>query len=149
MIRFKWVYTVALLWAWPLSVMGSDLIDNNNGTVSDRETGLTWQQTENCCSGQRLARNYCEALVLAGHDDWRLPNIKELESIVDDEANHPSINTVFFPLTATNILGFWSSTAYAADTHYFWKVNFETGDLNHYSVEEEELRIRCVRGGEE
>jgi hypothetical protein len=57
---------------------------NGGGTVTDRATGLVWQQAD---SGQthnwRDALAYCENLSLAGHNDWRLPNAKELQSIVD------------------------------------------------------------------
>jgi hypothetical protein len=58
--------------------------DNGDGTISDQATGLMWQQADD-----GVARNwqgalaYAEGLTLAGHDDWRLPNAKELQSIVD------------------------------------------------------------------
>jgi hypothetical protein len=58
--------------------------DNRNGTVTDEATGLTWQQAD---SGKGMdwaaALAYAEGLVLAGRDDWRLPNAKELQSLVD------------------------------------------------------------------
>ncbi len=58
--------------------------DNNNGTISDNATGLMWQQSD---SEEGLdwetALNYAENLELGGHSDWRLPNAKELHSIVD------------------------------------------------------------------
>ena len=59
-------------------------VDNGNGTVSDLATGLMWQQTDD-----GVARNWEEALEsaenleLATYTDWRLPNAKELQSIVD------------------------------------------------------------------
>jgi hypothetical protein len=62
----------------------NDFVDNGDGTVSDLATGLIWQQTD---SGTGMewsdALGHCEALDLAGSDDWRLPNAKELHSIVD------------------------------------------------------------------
>lgn len=62
----------------------NDFHDNGDGTVTDRATGLMWQQAD---SGRGLdwreALAYAEGLTLAGHDDWRLPNAKELQSIVD------------------------------------------------------------------
>lgn len=55
-----------------------------DGTIADRATGLMWQQGD---SGKgldwRAALAYAEGLSLAGHDDWRLPNAKELQSLVD------------------------------------------------------------------
>lgn len=56
----------------------------DTATITDRATGLVWQRGD---SGRGLdwpsALNYCERLELGGHDDWRLPNAKELQSIVD------------------------------------------------------------------
>lgn len=58
--------------------------DNGDGTVTDRGSGLIWQQRDD---GQprnwRDALAYCTALRLAGQADWRLPDAKELHSIVD------------------------------------------------------------------
>ncbi|MBI5121901.1 MAG: DUF1566 domain-containing protein [Rhodospirillales bacterium] len=62
----------------------NDFKDKGDGTVIDRATGLTWTKADSGRGldwGQALA--YCEALAFAGHDDWRLPNAKELHSIVD------------------------------------------------------------------
>ncbi len=62
----------------------NDFTSNGNGTVTDQATGLTWQRSDD---GQTRswgeALSYCEALSLGGEDDWRLPNAKELQSIVD------------------------------------------------------------------
>ena len=67
---------------------GHNSFDDNgkggDGTVTDRATGLVWQQAD---SGQthnwKDALGYCEDLTQAGKNDWRLPNAKELQSIVD------------------------------------------------------------------
>lgn len=62
----------------------NSFVDNGDGTITDRATGLTWQQAD---AGRAMswldALTYAEGLTLAGHDDWRLPNAKELQSIVD------------------------------------------------------------------
>lgn len=59
-------------------------VDNGDGTVSDEATGLVWTQRDNGKGvNWRDALAWAEALSLAGHDDWRLPNAKELQSIVD------------------------------------------------------------------
>jgi len=58
--------------------------DNGDGTITDLATGLMWQQADN---GEGLdwedALNYAESLNMAGYDDWRLPDAKELQSIID------------------------------------------------------------------
>lgn len=62
----------------------NDFVDNGNGTVTDQATGLMWMQSD---SGSTYnwedSLDYAENLSLAGHDDWRLPNAKELQSILD------------------------------------------------------------------
>ena len=62
----------------------NDFIDNGDGTITDSATGLMWQQAD---SGSGMnweaALAYAEGLALADHYDWRLPDAKELQSIVD------------------------------------------------------------------
>ena len=59
-------------------------VDNDDGTVEDRATGLTWQKQDSA-EGMNWedALSLCENLTLAGNDEWRLPSAKELQSIVD------------------------------------------------------------------
>jgi hypothetical protein len=59
-------------------------VDNGDGTITDQATGLMWQQSDDgVARNWQEALTYAEGLTLAGHDDWRLPNAKELQSIVD------------------------------------------------------------------
>ncbi len=103
----------------------NDFVDNGDGTVSDLATGLTWTQAD---SGSGMnweaALNYCETLTYAGADNWRLPNVKELQSLVDysrspDATNSAALDPVFQISTITNEAGqvdypaFWSSTTHA------------------------------------
>lgn len=96
----------------------NSFVDNGDGTIEDMATGLTWQGTD---SGSTLdwqgALAYCENLDLAGAGDWRLPNAKELQSIVDygrapDALNParvgPAINPVF-EVTETESY-YWTGT---------------------------------------
>lgn len=102
----------------------NNYIDNRDGTVTDRATGLTWQQAD---SGAGMdwqhALAYAEGLRLAGHDDWRLPNAKELQSIVDytrspDTTDSPAIDPLFATTAITNEAKqkdwpfFWTSTTH-------------------------------------
>ncbi len=62
----------------------NDFVDNGDGTVTDRATGLVWQEGDSSTSmNWAEALDYAEGLVHAGRDDWRLPNAKELQSVVD------------------------------------------------------------------
>jgi len=60
-----------------------NLAINDDGTVTDTETGLMWQQQRITGMNWKEALAHCESLALAGYDDWRLPSIEELQSIID------------------------------------------------------------------
>lgn len=103
----------------------NNLEDNGDGTVSDLATGLMWQKADD-----GLARNweealkYAEDLELAIFDDWRLPNAKELQSIVDytrspQTTDSPAVNPVFETTEITDPDGnpgqfpfFWTGTTH-------------------------------------
>ncbi len=101
------------------SVYGiNEFKDNGDKTVSDEATGLMWAQDD---SGEPMnwedALSYAENSEYAGYDDWRLPNVKELQSIVDYSGVFPSIDTSVFNISEiVNEAGnddypyFWSST---------------------------------------
>ncbi|MHC4472237.1 MAG: Lcl C-terminal domain-containing protein, partial [Planctomycetota bacterium] len=96
----------------------NDFADNGDGTVTDRATGLTWMKAD---SGKpmtwRKALAYAEGLTFAGKDDWRLPNVRELQSIVDygrapdaaKAADRGAAIDPVFTLTETESW-FWTST---------------------------------------
>jgi len=88
----------------------NDFVDNKNGTITDKATGLMWQKaddgkTYNWEEALQLAKNS----KIAGYEDWRVPNTKELQSIVDyDKETFPAIDENFFECTEDS--WFWSST---------------------------------------
>lgn len=103
----------------------NNLVDNGDGTVTDRATGLMWQRAD---SGYGMfwaeALAYAEGATLAGYDDWRLPDVKELQSIVDytrapDTTGSAAIDPVFSTSSITNEAGqvdypyYWTSTTHA------------------------------------
>ncbi len=104
---------------------GTNAFSNNgDGTVSDLATGLTWQQTNGEQSSGDYqfnweeALSYCESLSLASDSDWRLPNIKELQSIVDYTSTDPALDTSVFTFNQAPNTGpfFWSSTTHGDNT---------------------------------
>jgi pimeloyl-ACP methyl ester carboxylesterase len=122
-----------------------DLVDNGNGTVTDNRTSLIWQRDEPGYMTWGSALSYCEGLSLGGHSDWRLPNIKELESLTDDTRYLPAIDTNFFPNAYASY--YWSSTTNAYYPDYAWSVPFHLGyvvDRGKYGY----YYVRCVRGGD-
>jgi hypothetical protein len=74
------------------------LVDNHDNTITDTLTGLMWlAQSSELAPSWSDAISYCEHLDIEGYADWRLPNAKELMSIVDYQQYSPAINTEFFP----------------------------------------------------
>ena len=135
--------------------------NGDTATVTDLESTLMWQRctapsTEINCTISPAPYNwdnalaYCNGLSLAGHTGWRLPNVKELQSILDvTKAAPPSINTLAFP--DTQAAYYWSSTTSVGTTSYAWYVNFDisgavfamTSGINKTGGQ----YVRCVRGG--
>ena len=120
-----------------------------NGTIPeeivvDNNKGLQWQKT---LSGITYtwdgAIAYCDDLTYSGYSDWRLPNDRELESIVDAGYPAPSIDTDTFP--GTPMAGFWSSSSRGDKTNDAWCVQFSNGLVTSY-IKTTVLYARCVRG---
>lgn len=87
-------------------------IDLGRGQVKDRTSGLVWQKADDGRTRDwSEALNYCQSLELDGQRGWRLPNVKELQSIVDYTRHAPALDERF--LTMTDPKGwFWSSTTH-------------------------------------
>ncbi|MBQ4805809.1 DUF1566 domain-containing protein [Aquimarina sp. MMG015] len=86
-------------------------VDNKNGTITDKATKLMWQKVDNGNTYDwKEALLYAKNSELAGFTDWRLPNTKELQSIVDySKKTIPAIDENFFSCT-NNDSWFWTST---------------------------------------
>ncbi|OGR04663.1 MAG: hypothetical protein A2511_13460 [Deltaproteobacteria bacterium RIFOXYD12_FULL_50_9] len=124
-------------------VKAANYTDNGNLTLTDNETTFMWQQQDdNTTRTWEEAIVYCEALDLGGHSDWRLPNYKELKSIVDYSAANPSINSTAFP--GTDASDYWTSTTYAGSTSNAWLVSFNNGYVSPY-YKSSKYYVRCVR----
>lgn len=129
---------------------------NGNGTVTDNVTGLMWEQKTDD-GGNRDKDNtytwkdalaYCENLVLGSVSDWRLPNPKELERLVDLSSSSPAIDTAYFPHTSSGY--YWTSST-CTGCHKFkaFAYNFSDGEL-YFGVKYKdgnypENYARCVR----
>jgi hypothetical protein len=119
---------------------------NADGTVTDRVTGLTWQQVAPSSPYTwASALSYCTSLTLAGHTDWRAPTYIELVSIVDYAQLPPAIDPIAFP--ATPWADFWSSTPLSSSpSNDAWEVYFSSGDASQDGVLGTNS-VRCVRAG--
>ena len=150
----KWLYLIALNLIIVSSNITAqtikDYISSNqpdsrysahgDGTVTDNYTGLRWKvcsegQTFSSpvatCTGTATSHNWQQALELAdsasfaSFDDWRLPNIAELHSIIAYDRYDPAINLAIFPDTNKNL--YWSSTPYSNTSIGAWFVSFNFG----------------------
>ncbi|NEX18574.1 MAG: hypothetical protein C1943_18745 [Halochromatium sp.] len=151
-------YSVRLVRAGQASF---SFVDNGNGTVSDHNTGLMWakcfagQTGNDCGTGGAEGRSWQEALTyadeasLAGYDDWRLPNVKELLSLVDHSRFQPAIDQQFFPGTPADASAdwFWSSTPSAYNSDRAWFVSFSDGEVGDGN-KGFGLYVSLVRGGQ-
>ncbi len=128
-------------------VRGSPLVEGElvfgSGTWTDQRSGLAWQAASLVDVTWDEALAQCEALELAGRDDWRLPNIKELETLVDRNTN-AEVYTFEDLRTETGGNTYWSSTPYLID-YGIWAIMFNNGQyVNRYPSSD--YRARCVRG---
>jgi len=143
--------------------------DTGNGTVIDNNTGLEWEKKsddgtihdkdtpytwENAFAVHVAGLN--TEPCFAGACDWRLPNVKELQSIVNYGTFNPAVSAEF----NTNCVGgvdvengsctaasvYWSSTTIANFPSFAWFVNFFGGDVNAFG-KSFDFHVRAVRGG--
>jgi hypothetical protein len=129
-------------------------IDNQDGTVTHSATGLTWMRCAmgmawngTTCSGSASKYTWDQAKVLgtayADKNDWRLPSIVELNSIVERQTFSPAISELAFPNTPSS--RFWSGSLKAHNSNFGIVVDFSKGELDGFSRTSSQA-IRLVRG---
>ena len=120
-------------------------IDHHDGTVTDSATGLMWQKGENRRMAPEEAEIVCAKMNLAGYSDWRLPNIKELNTILNLDENSPNwfFEKVFTEGSKEGMLHYSSSTVFK--NHYAWVTNFTYGYDGYYGGRKAPLLFRAVR----
>lgn len=143
-----------------------DYTDNGDGTVTDNNTGLMWQQTPGPEMTWANAKANAASFELAGHSDWRLPTIKELYSLMDFRGNTgftasssiPYIDTGYFDFNYGNTAAgerfidaqYCSSTEYGCTTMTgnatIFGVNFADGRIKGYPKHNKLYDVRYVRG---
>jgi hypothetical protein len=151
-------------------------VDNGDGTITDLNTGLMWEKKSNDSSLHDRDNTYYWSgngtqetiwdwlddvnaqggTGFAGYGDWRIPNAKELQSIIDYGRYNPSVDPMFStscPLgctvqtcSCTGALQHWSSTTVTFNSRLAWSVGFYLGDLLNTN-KGNSLCVRAVRGG--
>ena len=141
----------------PSTTPASRFLKHGNGTVTDTVSGLMWAQCAEglsgsaCTVGEAANFTWEEALirardsVLAGYTDWRLPNLKELFSMVEERCVDPAINLAVFPNTPASY--FWSASPSADSSHFAWIVGFMNGGAD-YGSRYSYSQVRLVRSGQ-
>jgi hypothetical protein len=126
-------YSVQAGVAWP----GTRFVDNLNGTVTDHLTGLVWLKNAGCftpgdwssalTAANQLAAGQCGLSDGSTPGQWRMPNINELESLVDSSQSNPAL-PAGAPFTAINqVNAYWSSTTYNALNSNAFAIRFTDG----------------------
>jgi uncharacterized protein DUF1566 len=143
--------------------------DNGDGTITDDVTGLTWEKKSDDGSvhDKDTLYNWTNAYAVhlaalnggggfAGHTDWRLPNVKELQTIVHYDNVNPSVATAFntgcvtnctvLTCSCTTSAFYWTSTTSSSFPTYAWYVNFASGSVLNDAKTTGRF-VRAVRGG--
>jgi len=126
-----------------------------NGTITDHLTGLIWLQNANCFGGQNwaaaltaangLANGQCGLSDGSAAGDWRLPNLRELQSLVDYGNFNPAL-PAGHPFTNFQTSFYWSSTSVAGSPDGAWVVFFSGGFVG-FGNKTDILFVTAVRGG--
>lgn len=125
-----------------ISAAGS-LTDNGDGTITDNGTQLIWQKEHGGYMVWEDGISYCENLVLpnGSHDDWRLPNIKELVTLYDYKPDNVNMFQILFNSAGGNA-AYWSSSSRSGAAFLIWPEGNTDLEGKEYS-----RFVRCVRGG--
>ncbi len=133
-------------------------IDHGDGTVTDLRTNLMWVKAPHGLAGNSTAvfwtwqngMDFCNGVAnsnFAGYNDWRMPNVLELQSLID----YGSIASPALPSghpfeVFTGIL-YWTSTTFAHNTSAAWRVELSSGELTVDFKSAQTARVWPVRGG--
>ncbi len=136
MCKLKQIFIILFILVFHSAAQATDrfTISADGQEVKDNKTQLIWQRcpwrmvwSVNLCYGPTASPDHQWALMTATSKGWRIPNIKELASIVDTSHYNPAIDTLIFPATPSTL--FWSSSPVILDDNdnIAWVVDFKDG----------------------
>ena len=130
-------------WPNPRFTVG---VDAETDCVTDNLTGLMWPINANLAGGTKTWNDAVDfsSLTLCGYSDWRLPNVNELESLIDASQSNPVL-PAGHPFTNVQSGRYWSSTTGAFDSNYAWFVNIGYGSVDSGSKTDGTLYVWPVR----
>lgn len=122
-----------------------------DGTIHDKDAVFTWDDA----FAVKVA--FLNTVGFAGHNDWRLPNKRELASLLDENAASPAIAPAFNDACAPSCSEItcsctpsspaqWTSTTYILIASHAWYVFFNDGGISEFP-KSTTLGVRAVRGG--
>jgi hypothetical protein len=143
-------------------------MDNGDGTVTDLNTGLMWEKQSNDGSihDKNATYSWADAFAVhiaglntmnfAGYNDWRVPNVKELQSIVNYETAIPAVAPAFnnsctgnCSVLTCSCTGmptiYWTSTTYVVGPDEVWNMSFINGQISHANKVNNFHHVRAVR----
>jgi hypothetical protein len=147
--------------SFPETTPVSRFLINPDGTVTDLKTGLMWKR---CPEGYNFTGSFCQLVstpyvtwqmalqraaseVYAGYDDWRVPNIKELTSIVEHRCSNPALNTAIFQELIYSSDDLWSSSPDSRDGDNAWQLDVFSGEETSGSKTTSTTYVLFVRSG--
>lgn len=142
--------------AWP----SPRFTDNGNNTVTDNLTGLVWTKNANLgydCAGPDAGAwswdtafygaGQCNSAVYGGYNDWRVPNVRELHSLISFGAANPAL-PAGHPFVNVQNNWYWTSTTVNWSTSNAWTLDMSSGLLGATASKSNTARIWLVRGGQ-
>lgn len=140
------------------SVVYADVV-SQNGIAKDSATGLVWQDEPYTSAEEdarisdknygkagnwEYAKKYCQDSRLGGFSDWRLPNIYELVTLIDNTKSKAPY--AIRGMQNVALFFYWSSITSVSDTSFALGAIFDYGDYSNSDVKRHSNYIRCVRG---
>ena len=120
----------------------SKLRGQKRPTWVDAKTGLAWQCQSPGMMTWHEALEYAKALSLDGKNNWRLPSVRELETLLDRSKYRPVMRK---EIPFRDNLSYWSSTTFGNHTNNAWIVMFDGGYVLSY-YKSNAYYVRCVKG---
>ncbi len=142
--------------------------DNGDGTITDNNTGLVWEKQSSDGSAHDVGNTYTwdqafsghaatlNTMSFAGHTDWRVPNVRELQSIANYQNFNPAVSPAFntsctasctvLTCSCTASSSYWSSSSYAGNPALAWFVGSARGNVD-VDFTSRFGAVRGVRGG--